>query len=83
MPIVLGKFHTTFLSKTVAEVQKLMILPHQPNETRLVNKQLSSKENLSSYTASCLSFTHFQNISQKISRIKFVCITPEVYVQRG
>ena len=25
--------------------------------------------------------TNFQNISQKISRIKFVCITPEVYVQ--
>ena len=28
-------------------------------------------------------FTHFQNISQKISRIKFVCITPDVYLWRG
>ena len=28
-------------------------------------------------------FTHFQNISQKLSRIKFVCISLEVCVQSG
>ena len=28
-------------------------------------------------------FTHFQNNSQKLWRIKFVCISPEVYVQSG
>ena len=55
-------------------------LRHLQMKTRLGNKQLSSEENESSYTASCLAVLH---ISQKISRIKFVCITPEVYVPRG
>ena len=28
-------------------------------------------------------FTNFQSNNQKLSRIKFVCISPDVYVQSG
>ena len=50
---------------------------------RLGNKQFSSKENQAHTLPLVSSFTHFQNISQKISRIKFVCVTPEACVQMG
>ena len=57
---------------------------HQPNENGTIKLATFQRRGLK-LIHSLLSrhFTDFQNINQKLSRIKFVCITPEVYVQCG